>query len=295
MYGDYLYQWHARGVYMLGNRGIPVLLCEADPVTAEDFRIVFAKPGDGKGLSEDQSLEASLMRALLEGTADPEVDLQVCRDGPAALVAFREAREKRCPFQVAFVDLGPPPDYWGLDTAEEMRALDPTLHIVLMVSRLEAEPGALFARVPPADRLSVCCKPLHGFEIDHLVSAAAARQRRETASNRDLAVLKAQSAFDRRYPDPESLSKSLGLIRNALAALLSHIASHNRHTRVAPAHGTGTASLASSQLSLDPFDYGLASGAALELAESAAALVDILDPSALKAEPSVPRKRPPRT
>ncbi len=275
---------------MLGNGGVPVLLCEADPVTVEDFRIVFAKPGDAKGLDEDQSLESALMRTLAEGAADPEVDLHVCRDGPVAVAAVREAREERRPFQVAFLDLGSPPDYWGLDTAEEMRVLDPALHIVLTVSRIETEPGALFARVLPADRLSVCCKPLHGFEIAHLVTAAVARRRRESASSRNPAVLNGQAAFEKSTPDPEDLNQTLALIRRALATLISHKTPRSRSLSQTPARGGRPGATESAQLSLGLLDDGLANGAALELAESTAALVEVLDTSVLKAARAVPRK-----
>jgi hypothetical protein len=284
---------------MLGNRAVPVLLCDADPVTVEDFRIVFAWPQEGEGLDEDQSLEASLMRILAEGTSHLAVDLKVCQDGTASLAAIRQAREERRPFQVAFVDLGPHPEYWGLDTAEEMRALDPALHIVLTVSRLESEPSALFARVPPADRLSVCCKPLHGFEIQHLVSAAVARRRRESSASRDLASFYAQPAFENDGSEHERLNEALGLIRKALATLTTYSTTHVYGPSLMPARDGGAAAAAASQLSLSLFDYGQKATEVRKTTQRAAAHAEVLDTSAPRGARretrAVQKKQPPRT
>lgn len=282
---------------MLGNRNVRVLLCEADPVTVQDFRIVFAQTQDGDGLSEDQSLEASLMRILAAGSLGHSVDLHVCHNGPESLVAIREGHEKGRPFPVAFLDLGSHPDYWGLDTAEQMRALDPALHIVLTVSGLETEPGALFARVPPADRLSVCCKPLHGFEIQHLVSAAVARRYRESASNRNLAAVYPQAALERDSSEPEGLNEALGLIRRALAALATYSTNHDYSPSLMPARG-GTGAVAASKLSQSLFDYGLQTTDARKSMRRPATLAEALYPSASKGTrremQAVQRKRPPK-
>jgi signal transduction histidine kinase len=66
-----------------------------------------------------------------------------------------------------------------LRTAEQIRALDQDVHVVLVSARAEVHPVEMSERVPPADQLFFVSKPFHAAEIQQLVLALAARWRGE--------------------------------------------------------------------------------------------------------------------
>jgi hypothetical protein len=162
---------------------IPVLIFDDDPRVIEDFRIVLDPPR-GLGGGPDPmgiAFEAELIGSNSARGRFPEVDLTVERNGPAAVEAGRRAAARGQAFRIAFIDIGVPPEYWGLDTAAALRALDPKLHIVLTISEPGPSPLDLSERIAPADLLSLLRKPLHAPEIEQLILSAETRHLRETS------------------------------------------------------------------------------------------------------------------
>ena len=167
------------GEEMAGARSIPVLVYGAEAAAIEDFQILFGSVREEPGLFEGlgPAFEAELYRSIYADPDFPRVELTAVAEGRAALEAVGRALAKGRPFQVAFIDLGPPPGNWGLDVAAGIRGLDPYLHIVLMATRCDLSPTAICARIPPADRLCLLSKPFKPLEVLHQVLAARARGR----------------------------------------------------------------------------------------------------------------------
>jgi len=175
---------------------IPVLIFDDDPRSVEDFRIVLGLPREHADDSDPMGVafEAELIGSSSGRGRFPEVDLTFEKNSQTVIEAARQAIERGQAFRIAFIDIGVPPGYWGLDIAATLRALDAKLHIVLTISEPGPSPVDLCERIGPADLLSLLRKPLHAPEIEQLILSAEARHARKTsddlarAQTRDIAA-----------------------------------------------------------------------------------------------------------
>ncbi len=165
---------------MTGRYAIRALVVEDEPSLIDDYRQILCPPPD----SQDDRLFAKLERDLFGAAARhqrfPEVDLVALSQGREAVEAVSAAMQEARPFTVAFVDLLLSPGLDGLQTAEQIRALDPEIHIVLVSAQAQVHAVEMSERVPPADQLYFVKKPFHPTEIQQLLLALAARWRAES-------------------------------------------------------------------------------------------------------------------
>ena len=73
--------------------------------------------------------------------------------GAAAVEAVRDAVKTGNPFAIVFLDIRMPPGIDGIETAKQIRAIDPNINIVIVTGSLSPEPEDLGAEIPPADRI----------------------------------------------------------------------------------------------------------------------------------------------
>jgi putative nucleotidyltransferase with HDIG domain len=93
--------------------------------------------------------------------------LTLCSQAEEALDAVRSAAADRKPFAVAFLDIKMDPGPDGLWLAEQIRALDPYVEIVMVTGYSDTNPEEIVSRVPPSDKLLYVQKPFHNLEIQH--------------------------------------------------------------------------------------------------------------------------------
>lgn len=123
--------------------------------------------------------------AALDGFEPPAAqsgavfELTTCRQGEAAVAAVTAALNDGRPYAVAFLDVRMPPGRGGLAAAEAIRALDPSVQIVVVTAFSDVDPAAIAARVPPADKLLYIQKPFHPQEIRQFASSLCAKWRAE--------------------------------------------------------------------------------------------------------------------
>ncbi|WP_428566486.1 MAG: response regulator [Solidesulfovibrio sp. DCME] len=122
------------------------------------------------------------------GPAAPEArfELTCCRQGEEAVAAVAAAQREHRPYAAAFLDVRMPPGRGGLVAAEEIRALDPWVQIVVVTAFTDVDPAVIAARVPPADKLLYIQKPFHPQEIRQFATSLGAKWRAE----RDFTALK---------------------------------------------------------------------------------------------------------
>ena len=101
--------------------------------------------------------------------------LTLCRQAGDAVTAFEEALAARSPFAAAFLDVRMPPGPDGVVAAERIRRLDPHVNLVFVTGFSDVSVSEIAARVPPADKLLYCHKPLHPSELRQLASALSAK------------------------------------------------------------------------------------------------------------------------
>ncbi|MBM3498456.1 MAG: diguanylate cyclase [Armatimonadetes bacterium] len=143
---------------------VRVLAVDDQPDVLEAYQTILTSTNPAAH-SEVDALEAHLFGSSNGPALSRPIALTVCRQGEEALDAVRRAHEAGEPFHVAFLDVRMPPGPDGVWTAEQLRAVDPHLEIVIVTAYSDIEPEAIAARVPPNQRLFYLQKPMHPQEI----------------------------------------------------------------------------------------------------------------------------------
>ena len=97
--------------------------------------------------------------------------LDCCEGAEAAVEACRAARIEGQPYAVVFLDMRMPPGRDGVWAAEQIRALDRDIEIVICTAFSDVDPATLSERVPPADKFFYLQKPFHPHEVRQLALA----------------------------------------------------------------------------------------------------------------------------
>lgn len=98
-----------------------------------------------------------------------------CSQGQEAVDAVEHSIKSNKPFSVAFLDVRMPPGIDGVTAAEHIRKIDPLINIVFVTGYADASPETLGDRIPPADRLLYCQKPLQSGELIQFARALSAK------------------------------------------------------------------------------------------------------------------------
>jgi len=104
-----------------------------------------------------------------------EFELTLCTQGDQAIEVVQSAMEVRQPFAVAFIDVRMPPGPDGMWTAQQIRNLDPFIHIVIVTAFSDFHPRDFSHRILPKDKLLYVQKPFHLHEINQWASALSAK------------------------------------------------------------------------------------------------------------------------
>ncbi len=123
-----------------------------------------------------------------DASLEQRFELTLCRQGEEAVAAVAAANREHRPFAAAFLDVRMPPGRGGLVAAEEIRALDPWVQIVVVTAFTDVDPATIASRVPPADKLLYIQKPFHPQEIRQFATSLCAKWRAE----RDFTALKSR-------------------------------------------------------------------------------------------------------
>lgn len=164
---------------MPGPYAIRALVVDDDASLLDDYRRILNPAAQTRGEGLFAQLESDLIGSAVGHKRFPEIDVVTVTQGHGAVDAVRAALDEGQPFAVAFIDLYLARGLDGLHTAEQIRALDSDIHIVLVSAKAEVHPVEMSERVPPADQLFFVSKPFHAAEIQQLALALAARWRGE--------------------------------------------------------------------------------------------------------------------
>lgn len=156
-----------------------LLVADDEEAILAEYRRVFdaaaqAEPAVAKAFEEE----------LFGGTPAwqaPSFELVTCRQGGEAIEAARSALAAGRPFPVVFLDVRMPPGPSGVETARALRALDPTVQIVIVTGYSDLSPERIVELVPPVDRLFYFEKPFRSVELRQLVTALCAKWHAERA------------------------------------------------------------------------------------------------------------------
>jgi len=156
-----------------------ILIADDEPSILDAYSSVLLA-GD-KGKQADAGLDD--LEAELFGDSRPSADqpyeLQLCRQGQQAIAAVKQAAADGRPFSVAFLDVRMPPGMNGVETAKEIRGIDPGLNIVFVTGYSDTDPRDMAKIVPPVERLFYVAKPFQPLELQQFASALSNKWRAE--------------------------------------------------------------------------------------------------------------------
>ena len=92
-------------------------------------------------------------------------DVVTCQRADEAVEAVKDSLEHGRPFSVVFTDIRMPPLPDGIWAAEQIRALDENIEIVMVTGHTNIHPRVISCRVLPAHKLLFIQNPLQSCEV----------------------------------------------------------------------------------------------------------------------------------
>ncbi|MGH6962448.1 MAG: ATP-binding response regulator, partial [Dongiaceae bacterium] len=178
--------------------------------------------------SDDQleDLETELFGAAKTDGGRQRYELVICQQGQQAVTAVKKAAQEGQRFSVAFLDVRMPPGINGVETAREIRAIDPDLHIVFVTAYSDTDPRDIARMVPPVERLFYVAKPFQPLELQQFASALSNKWRAEQELAGAHDQLKRQySALqmaNAELTDARQMAESASRIKTEFMANVSH-------------------------------------------------------------------------
>jgi len=155
-----------------------ILVVDDEPQIRELYGEILEPPGS-ENLTPEGDLSTKLFGAKAESGVSPSYALTFAAQGEEAVEAVRASLEAKQPFSVAFMDVRMPPGRGGVWAAEEIRKLDPYVHILFVTAFTDVDPAQIAGKIPPADRLVYLQKPFHTQEIRQFAASFCAKWRAE--------------------------------------------------------------------------------------------------------------------
>ncbi len=140
-----------------------------------------------------------LEKSLFDHEEDPllkfDYDLTLCEQGNQAVDAVKKAIEEDDPFSIVFLDVRMPPGIDGIEAAEQIRAIDQDIEIVIVTAFADTNVDDVCRRIPPLDKLLFILKPFHPIEVVQFTAALVTKWENE----RNLRILHGQMEEELKF------------------------------------------------------------------------------------------------
>jgi diguanylate cyclase (GGDEF)-like protein/PAS domain S-box-containing protein len=148
---------------------------DEEPILALYRQVLCPDRNEPETFSELGELAGKLFGENLTSPSTRSFELVECHQGDEAVDIVKRSLEENRPFAVAFLDVRMPPGPDGVWTAEQIRALDQYIEIVLVTGFSDVNPIDIAPRIRPAHRLLYVQKPFHPQEIYQFASALGSK------------------------------------------------------------------------------------------------------------------------
>ena len=160
-----------------------ILVVDDEIEILDQFRSVLDPDQCDESLSQKDRLESELFGSEQSQPHELSYDVTFCRQGDEAVKAVSDAIAQKRPFSLAFVDVRMPPGPDGVTSAEQMRAIDSDINIVMLTAFADVDPGEIARRVGPIEKLLYVQKPFFPQEIRHFAAALCSKWQSEQELN----------------------------------------------------------------------------------------------------------------
>jgi diguanylate cyclase (GGDEF)-like protein len=157
-----------------------ILIVDDNPAIHRDFEKIL-------GASVEPTADLATVESLLFGDAPaaerecPRYTLEFASQGQEGVERARRAAAEKLPFAIAFIDMRMPPGWDGLETIEQLWAVDPDVQVVICSAHSDYDWSDVVARLGQTDRLLVLKKPFEPIEVLQCASALARKWQHERA------------------------------------------------------------------------------------------------------------------
>lgn len=160
---------------------ISVLVADDEPSVLDAYRTTLdeTRPKLGPAMRELQRRLFSSPEQAGSVVSQTSFTTQYVRGAQEAVDAVRRACEAQNPFSVVFLDMRMPPGPDGMWAAQQIRAVDPLVDIVICTAYSDVNPFEFAVRAPPADKLFFIQKPFHPHEIRQMALALGRKRQAE--------------------------------------------------------------------------------------------------------------------
>jgi two-component system cell cycle sensor histidine kinase/response regulator CckA len=193
------------------SKPLRILVADDEPAVLQLYREIFFSQEDP---AEDplereaiQKMKTDLFGKKKETKPSFSFHLVSCDQGDSAIAAVKRSLKEQKPFAVAFLDVRMPPGLDGIKVAEQIRALDPLVEIVIVTAYTDIHPRDISHRIPPQGKLLYLQKPFHPEEIIQFACALGSKWMMERELNRS------RDQLERRF---EERNKELIIANQAL-------------------------------------------------------------------------------
>ncbi len=181
-----------------------VLIVDDNRAIHEDFRKILLGPKLDENL---QNLDAMLFGDPVPADSPTVFRLDSAFQGAEALVLVEKSQADCDPYSVAFVDMRMPPGWDGLETIEQLWAVDPEIQIVICSAYSDHDWQDLISRLGSTHRLLVLKKPFERIEVLQCAHALASKWSNERALRAHIGSL--EKAVSDRTQGLEAANKQL--------------------------------------------------------------------------------------
>jgi len=175
--------YFGRVIIMGDEKGaqLKILLVDDENDILDLYASILA-PGDENSITKGSNSEKGRnnffnTREFLPDFEHFEIDR--CNQGNEAIDAVKKSLSDQRPYAMTFLDIRMPPGPDGLETAVELRRLDPYLNIIIITGYPEMPPLDIAKLIPPLGRLIFLQKPVLPLELIQIASVMADKWRAE--------------------------------------------------------------------------------------------------------------------
>ena len=179
----------------ISSRSNRILVIDDDTDIWEAYKMILSP-------EQFESSSARRMEELLEEKKDDTTELEAnfelsfASQGQDGYQLVQEAIQQDSPYSVAFIDIRMPPGWDGMETAVQIREIDPHMEIVIVTAYTDRSRDEIARVVQPADKLLYLRKP---FDPDELKQVAFSLNEKWNISRKEEKQREALQKSEARY------------------------------------------------------------------------------------------------
>jgi two-component system cell cycle sensor histidine kinase/response regulator CckA len=147
-----------------------IIVIDDDPDVWEAYKAILAPQQLEGKFTAQKKMEELVADAGLAGLSDQKnFDVSFASQGQEGLQIVEKSLQEDRPFAIAFIDVRMPPGWDGMETAVQIRAIDPDIEIVIVTAYADRSRDEIAKAVNPPHKLLYLRKP---FDLDELKQIA---------------------------------------------------------------------------------------------------------------------------